>query len=507
MSKRKGHGKKTNSKLVAKVDQLWRQAQQLLIADKLDETERTLRAILALAPDHYGSLIQLAYLARSAGKKPIALEYAKKAVQVNHGDAEGHLVLGEIVAELGLADLAEAELTIAQQLNAGDSRIPNALGRVLVQQGRGEEAEVLFRHAIALAPFDVGAYYNLVANKKVQMDDPDIAAIENLRKHASQFSQEEKVGLYFSLAKVYHDCGEYDQAFADLQQANQLKRTLVEYRSESQQKLTDLMIQTVDANFVDRLNGVGCPSVSPVFVLGMARSGTTLVENLLSRHPQIKGIGEASYINNLAWGCEQYLDSAQSYPQFLSDLSADLCQQLGEEYVRLTQQFGVDAERVVDKTPGNFLFVGFILALLPNAKIIHCVRNPVDTCLSIYQQYFTNGLNYSYDLAEIGEYYVQYRRLMEHWHNLFPGKILNVAYEEVVMDAEQAQRRMVDFCGLDWDDRCLQMPGKDVTVRTASAWQVRQPIYHSSIQRWRQYERYLGPLLKALQPVLEEGAR
>jgi tetratricopeptide (TPR) repeat protein len=508
MAKRKGGGKgakKGHSNTVAQVNQLWRQAQQLAAKDNQAEVERTLLAILALAPDHYGSLIKLAYMALGAGRNPLALDYAKKAVLANHGEAEGHLVLGQVLAELGLTDMAEAELTIAQQLNAEDFRIPDALGWVLVQQGRSAEAEAAYRRAIALAPNHTGAYYNLAANKKFQPGDPDIAAIEQLREHATQFSQEEKVALYFTLAKVHHDCGEYDQAFAELQQANLLKREQVHYRSEFQRQLTDMMLQTLDQAFAQRLNDVGCPAESPVFVVGMPRSGTTLVESLLCRHPDISGIGEVPYINNLAHGCGRQLGSSLPYPQFLSQLTPQLCHQLGENYVQLSRQFGVNAARIVDKTLGNFLFVGFILALLPNARIIHCVRNPVDVCLSIYQQYFTRGLGFAYDLKDVGEYYVQYRRFMDHWENLYPQKILRVAYEELVADTEQNLRSMIEFCALPWDDRCLETPGQDVKIRTASVWQARQPVYASSVQRWRHYEKHLGPLLQALQPVLVEG--
>jgi tetratricopeptide (TPR) repeat protein len=509
MAKRKGSGKgakKGRSNAVAQINRLWQQARQLAARGNQAEVERTLLAILALAPGHYGSLVKLADMALGADKKPLALNYAKKAVQANHGDAAGHLVLGRVLADLGLTDMAEAELTIAQQLNAEDSRIPDALGWVLAQQGRSAEAETAYRRAIALAPKHVGAYYNLAANKKFQPDDPDIAAIEQLREHAEQFSQEEKAALYFTLAKVHHDCGEYDQAFAELQRANRLKRVQLHYRSESQRQLADLMLQAMDAAFAQRLQDVGCPADSPVFVVGMPRSGTTLVESLLCRHPDVSGIGEVPYISNLAQGCGRQMGSSLPYPQFLSQLPPPLCRQLGEDYVRLTHQFGVNAARIVDKTPGNFMLVGFILALLPKARIIHCVRNPLDTCLSIYQQYFTSGMGYAYDLKDIGEYYVQYRRFMDYWQSLYPDRICQVVYEDVVADSEQSLRRMIDYCALPWDERCLQAPGEEVKIRTASVWQARQPVYDSSVQRWRHYQKHLGPLLEALQPVLVEGA-
>lgn len=501
---RKG-GKKSSFNQSAHIKQLWHQAGKLAAAGNLVEQEAVLRAILNQVPNHYGSLLELSDMALGAGKSPIALDYARRAVEANHGDAQGHHILGRVLADLGLAELAEGELIIAQQLDAEDSRVEDALGWVLTQQGRSEEAEVAYRRAIDLAPNSIGAYYNLAVNKIFLPGDPDIAAIEKLRDQEALFTQDEKAAFHFTLAKAYHDSKDFEQAFAELQQGNDLKRKQVSYHIEIQQQLTELMIKTMDADFVSRLKGLGNEAKGPIFVLGMPRSGSTLLERLLCRHPQVSSVGEVSYVNNLAHGCGQLLGSTLPYPQFLTNLSPQLSSRLGEEYVRLTRQFGVETEYVVDKMPDNFMLVGFILALLPNARIIHCTRNPVDTCLSIYQQYFTRGMIYAYSLKDIGGYYLQYRRFMDHWQTLFPDRILDVAYEDVVADSEQALRRMIKFCDLPWDDRCLQSTGREGNVRTASAWQVQQPVYSSSVRRWKHYEKHLDPLLEALKPVLTEG--
>lgn len=345
--------KKAVSKIAARIKQLWQQAEQFSSGGKPVEEELALRAILDLAPEHFGSLLKLSYIAYEAGKSPISLDYAKRAVQANYSDAQGHLILGQVLADLGLTDLAEAELTIAEQLNPQDTRVLDSLGWVLVQQGRSEEAEAVYRRAIALTPNAVGIYFNLAANKKFQIGDPDIARIEKLRDYEKDYSSLERIILHFLLAKVYNDCAEYDRAFTEMQQGNSMKRKLVQYSSESQQQLTTLMMQTMDAGFVERLSDAGNAEDGPVFVLGMARSGTTLIESLLSRHPQFSGVGEVPYIHNLAQGCGQMLDSQLPYPQFLSELAPQLCQPLGEQYVQLIRQFGVDTARIVDKKIGR----------------------------------------------------------------------------------------------------------------------------------------------------------
>jgi hypothetical protein len=195
-----------------------------------------------------------------------------------------------------------------------------------------------------------------------------------------------------------------------------------------------------------------------------------------------------------------------AFPEVVRELTADNFRELGEEYIQWSHGFGVNTVYTVDKTPNNFFYLGFILACLPNAKLIHNYRDPVDNCLSIYQTQFGRGtLEYSYDLKHIGQYYLSYRKMMAHWKRLFPEKILDVNYEDVVADPEQQLRRVVDFCALPWDDSCLDDSQKKHVAPTASIWQARQPVYRTSVKRWRKYEKHLGPLLEVLSPVLDEN--
>jgi len=495
--------KKINS--APQVGSLFEQACQHYRSGDLLQAEQGYKAVLELNSKHYGSLLALAYMALEVGRYPLALQYAKQAVEVNHAEAEGHLVLGNILSELGLTDFAEAELVISQQLNPANNLTHNVLGLLYMRQGRTQEADDAFRQSIRLAPKNPVAYYNLTSNKQFASGDLDVELIESLRAHEPEYSANEKSVLHFAMGKVYHDCARYDEAFAEFKKANQQKRETFSYDIQDQEKLADGLIKSFDADARARLSGAGCLSDGPVFIIGMPRSGTTLIESHLCRHPDIASIGETPYIKNLALGIGQRSGSTVSYPDSLKLLSADVCAELGEEYIKLSRQFGVKSDRIIDKLPDNFLHVGFILSILPNAKIIHCFRDPIDNCLSIYQQNFSLGVSYSYDLKEIGLYYLLYRRMMAHWHKLFPNRIFDIDYQSTVTDTEGSLRELVDYCGLSWDEKCLGKLTADHVIKTASVWQARQPVYQTSLQRWRKYEKHLGELLEVLAPVLEES--
>lgn len=494
------------SKRKASVSQLARifnEAESHQKAGKLYDAEQAYRAVLDLNPNHCPSLVQLAHMAINANRLPIALNYARKAVEVDHGELQAHLVLAQVLAKLGLVDLAESEYMIALQLDKQSSFTLNSLGNVYTQQGRFDEAINVFRQAISISPENITPYYNLAFNKRFAPDDPDVELIMGLRSFVSSSSEEDKAIIHFAIAKVYHDCGEYDQAFKEYRHANGLKSQYMTYQYKDQKKLTDLLIKLQDAEWMQRLASEGSTKEGAIFIVGMPRSGTTLLEKMLCRHPQVSGIGEPPYIINLARSCGQRMRQDLEYPEVLGALTPDICKELGDEYVSLAHQFGVNTTYTVDKTPNNFFYLGFILSVLPNAKIIHNFRDPVDTCLSIYQQNFVGGVPFAYDLNQIASYYLLYRQMMEHWQQLFPDKVLDVSYEDVVTNTDEQIRRIIDFCDLPWDDDCLDEKQNQHTIRTASTWQARQPVYKTSVHRWKKYEKHLEPLLEVLAPVLD----
>jgi hypothetical protein len=317
-------------------------------------------------------------------------------------------------------------------------------------------------------------------------NDPRLPALEALAREP--LTDDQKTELHFALGKAYDDLGHYDAAFAQFEKGNALRRCSAPY---DERAFANAFRDVEDAFTAKVLQDVsGAPSTVPVFVVGMPRSGTTLVERIIACDPSVLGAGELTHIQDLIGGGH----AGDRYPRGVVDAAG-----FGKEYVRRLGKLPPGIRHVVDKFPGNFQHVGLIRLALPNAKIIHVRRNPMDTCFSCYSKLFLNGLNYSYDLVALGRYYRLYDALMAHWHSVLPqGAMLDIQYETLVGDLESEARRIVEFCGLEWNDRFLSFHENKGAVRTHSQAQIRRPLFKTAIGRWRNYEKHLGPLRAAL---------
>ncbi len=434
---------------------------------------------------------------REAGRSGDAIASCRRAVELAPGRPELHENLVTVLDGSGRIDEAAEVLDTAIRLCPREARLHSQRARLLIKTGDIAAAEAALRDALAVDPDCAVAHFELADIKTFSADDPDLTQLQKVVAAAADRPQSDRTDLHFALAKAYEDAGRYDDAFEELQRGNRLMRQALPYDAKAQARLFEAIASVFDRTLLDRLSGAGDPSNRPVFVVGMPRSGTTLVERILGAHPLVHGAGELRTLSEIARG-----GAAPGNPvaalEPLAGLRAKQCRSMGAEYVRQVRKLAPDAERIVDKMPSNFLRIGLISVILPHARIIHCRREPADTCLSCYAQKFNRGQAFSYDLRDLGHYYRLYLQLMEHWRAVLPGHVLDVDYEKLVADPEAEARRMVEFCGLPWDPSCLEFHKDRSPVRTASASQVRRPVYRSSVARWRRFEPHLEPLLEAL---------
>jgi tetratricopeptide (TPR) repeat protein len=380
-------------------------------------------------------------------------------------------------------------------LDTGHAPAHFGVGNALQVLGRVDEARQAFECAVALAPGVPLFHYALLQTKRLREDDLHFASMENLARHITSLPESGQIELHFALAKAYDDIGRTEHAFEHLRDGNMLKRRAIVYDEEAGLGALHAIERVFTSEMMEARRGLGDPSEVPVFIIGMPRSGTTLVEQILASHPRVFGAGEVFHLQEL-------VSTGHAGAQFLSDfssLSGEQLRQFGRSYVERLQSIAPQAHRITDKLPANFRFAGLIHLVLPKARIIHVRRDRVDTCFSCYTRMFPSGQEYTFDLGELGRFYRAYESLMEHWRIALPaGAMLDVQYETLVTDLEGQARRMIAYCGLEWDDRCLRFYETERGVRTASFAQVRKPVYSASIGRWRHYERWLRPLIEAL---------
>ena len=366
--------------------------------------------------------------------------------------------------------------------------------------GRIDEAKVAIETAITLAPLRTRPYYHLALFKHMTPDEPHLRAMEKLAQNMSSLDADEQIDLNFALAKAYADIGDHKRSFARLADGAALKRKKALYDEAAEFSRFERIRKTFTGELMHSYAGLGDPSLAPVFIIGMPRSGTTLIEQILASHPKVFAAGEREDFAKAVDELHRITGNGSPFPETTA-MSGPHLRRLGASYLQRIGAAASTADRITDKMPGNFLYAGYINLALPNARIIHARRDPMDTCFSCFSQSFgDDSLPYTYDLGELGRFYRAYEALMAHWREVLPpGAMLEVQYEEVVADLEGQARRIVAYCGLEWDARCLDFHRTERPVRTASMAQVRQPIYTSSVGRWRPYQAFLGPLRAALE--------
>jgi tetratricopeptide (TPR) repeat protein len=368
------------------------------------------------------------------------------------------------------------------------------MGNVLRELGQLDDSISSYKKALSLRPDYVEAYRVLsLAQKHTELTD-DISKYENMYLHGNLID-EKKIHLGFALGKIFEDLKDYDKSFGFLIEANYLKRKSYNYSIKNDHDRFERIKQTFSQSFFSSHRETGNQDRTPIFIVGLPRSGSSLIEQILASHPQVFGAGEVSILFDVVY--DTWLGiKTKPIPEFLSDLNGDRLTMMGSEYIERIRGYSKDKAHITDKNLFNFLHVGLIKAILPNAKVIHCKRNPMDNCLSLFKNYFESNksFKFAYNLIELGQYYNLYRDLMEHWENVLPGFMYSINYEEMVSDQENQSRKLLEFCGLPFDEACLNFFKKERSVKTISSMQVRQPIYKSSVELWRRYEKHLEPL-------------
>ena len=469
----------------------------LLAQGKLDEAAACQERALALKPDFSEAHNNLGNVRKAQGKLDEAAACYERALALKPDYISAHNNLGNAFVTQDRIDEAVAHYERALALKPDHAEAHNNLGNIFKDQGKFDDAMAHYGRAIAIRPDYAEAHFNRAEIKTFHRGDADLAALEALAGR-DDLPADKALYIHFALAKALEDSGDYARAFEHLRKGNALKRRQIHYDETAVLELFQRISTVFDSSLFDRFQGEGDPSSVPIFVLGMPRSGSTLIEQILASHPQIHGAGE---LTDLEMAANTVLSAAiaSSVSGVRSALDGATLRRLGQAYLARLPALADGKVRIVDKLPGNFLHIGLIRLILPNARIIHTMRDPIDTCVSCYSKLFTSGQHFSYDLAELGRYYRRYSELMTHWRSVLPpGAMLDVSYEDVVDDLEGQARRLIDYCGLPWDDRCLDFHKTSRPVKTASAVQVRKPLFRSSLQRWRKYETGLAPLLDEL---------
>ena len=468
---------------------------------RLGEAEKLYRAILRQHPRHVPTLFNLAAALWGAGRSAEAVRVLRKALEQEPNAADAYALLARAFLNLDCYDEALKHARQAIALNPQLADAHAALASWLAEMGRYEEALRAQARAIELAPDQPRHYYQWGYITRWTLDDPRLTALQALAQKSGSRSLVDRVHLNFALAKAYADCGDIERAFRHQIEGGALKRQMIGYEEAPTLRNIDALCRELDAEWMRRHQEIGDPSSLPVFILGMPRSGSTLVEQILASHPKVHALGERAIFNEtLATVCGLPM-LPQSFAQKAARWPGTKLRSLGRLYLEAAQRDApAAATRITDKMLANFRFAGLIHAAMPNARIIHICRDRVDTCLSIFSILFSGDAHpYSYNLAELGRFYCAYEKALSHWRNVLPaGVMLEVQYEQTVEDVERQARRIIAHCGLEWDDACLAFYQTDRPIRTASHAQVREPIYRSSVGRQRPPRDLLLPLLQAL---------
>jgi len=470
---------------------------------QVDEAERLLRRAVSNAPDFVNAIIDLGTALKEQSRIEEAIECFQQATKLEPKNVKAHYQLASTLSPAALTYDAIESYRKVLELRPKHAGAMLGLGHTLKTVGLQEEAIQAYRDCIRNKPDKGETYWSLANLKTYHLTDDDISEMES-RVEGGELTDESHVNFLFALAKAYEDRRDFDRAWRNYSKGNSIRRMLEHYDPVRTEVHNDAIVKVFDQAIIEKYTGLGNPDPAPIFVVGLPRSGSTLIEQILASHSMVEGTSELPYVRRVELTLSKNRADGVNYPQAVRELGEPHFKSLGQDYLDAAELHRTEgAPRFIDKMPNNFPSVGLIHLILPNAKIIDARRYPLDSCLSSYRQLFGMGQPFTYDLTDIGEYFLQYQRMMDHWHEVLPQRVLTVQYEDVVTDFEYQVRRILEYCELPWEDACLRYHETDRPVRTASSEQVRQPVYSKSVNFWRNYEEHLGELIEVLTPILD----
>ena len=434
-----------------------------------------------------------------------AIVHFKKAIEINpkHGFAWNNL--GSSFEKLDKLQLAHEAYQKAVDLNGNHLEALNNLATTNTQFNKADEAIKIFNKAIDVHPHFFEAHFNLSALKKYTKEDPHFRLLQEVPQHKKQFNAFEATRYHFAFGKALDDVGEYDNAFNQYNLGNQLQSKLTPYNQKKNDEIVSKTIEIFNINFINKLKSesVNDNNRTPIFIVGMPRSGTSLIEQILDSHQSIYGAGELKDLSESLESNVKKLSNEQNL-DFIGKAKKSFFEEVCNDYLNKVWELSPNSKYISDKMPGNFFNIGLIYLAFPHAKIIHSMRDPMDSCFSNFTKLFKDDMRFTYNQENIGNYYKDYHTIMEHWRKVLPSDfICHMKYEDMINDTEKEARRLTSFIGLDWDPNCLKFYDNNRNVKTASMMQVRKPIYKSSLARWKNFTKHLKPLYNKVKSYRE----
>jgi tetratricopeptide (TPR) repeat protein len=470
----------------------------------MEDAEYLLESAVEFAPDNIRVRIEYIQVLRKRQKYEEALQQAKILLENDSNNPQFQSVYAIEAMQSGDYDTAMAMFDSILKVVPEDPVTLTSRGHALKTLGQTDEAIESYRRAIASLPSHGEAYYSLANLKLFNFEDSDIESMEKQEVDIN-LPHMNRIYFNFALGKAHEDNKLFDKAFNYYERGNAFKQASSRYKASDITEEFRAQQDVFSQAFIDAHQGSGCQAPDPIFIVGLPRAGSTLLEQILSSHSQVDGTMELPNMLALAQKLRrgERMGSKSHYPQVLTSLSAEQLTEFGQTFIDETRVHRASAPFFIDKMPNNFRHIGLISLILPNAKIIDARRHPMGCCFSGFKQLFAEGQEFTYGLNEVGTYYKDYVELMDFWDKALPGKVLRVQYEEVVADLDTQVRRILDYCGLPFEDACISFYENERAVRTPSSEQVRQPIYTGGLEQWKNFEANLDPLKEALGPVLD----